>query len=71
MSQVSCLYMSTRLFVNLTQVYLPMYILDTLRMGKESIGYVPFVVYFVGFIFSCLMKPISRRISKKVLILID
>ncbi|GAU98136.1 hypothetical protein RvY_09317 [Ramazzottius varieornatus] len=63
---VSCLYMSTRLFVNLTQVYMPMYILDTLRMSKESIGYVPFVVYFVGFLCSIIMKPATRRIGKKV-----
>ena len=32
--QVALLYMSTRLIVNISQVYLPMYLTDTLKLDK-------------------------------------
>ncbi|XP_055342560.1 major facilitator superfamily domain-containing protein 12-like [Paramacrobiotus metropolitanus] len=63
---VGALYMSARLFVNLTQVYLPMYLLDTLQLGKDSIGYIPLMVYMTGFVASVIMKPLNRWIGKKV-----
>ncbi|OQV17781.1 Major facilitator superfamily domain-containing protein 12 [Hypsibius exemplaris] len=67
---VSVLYMSCRLFVNMTQCYLPMYLLDTLELEKESIGYIPLVVYLTGFGASLVMKPMSRIVGKKIACLV-
>ncbi|KAB7495419.1 Major facilitator superfamily domain-containing protein 12 [Armadillidium nasatum] len=63
--QVAVLYMATRLFVNLYQVYIPIYVQDTLHLEKETIATVPFVMYLAGFIGSLVMKKVNKIIGRK------
>ena len=64
--KVSFLYMTTRLCINLTQTYIPFYLQETLRMRRESIAYIPLVMYLSGFASSFLMKSISVKMGKKL-----
>ncbi|XP_064618686.1 major facilitator superfamily domain-containing protein 12-like [Lineus longissimus] len=62
---VGLIYMCTRLIVNMSQVYLPMYLQDTLGLKKDYIAIIPLVVYISGFLTTFLMKIINKLIGKK------
>lgn len=63
--QIAIIYMCTRLFVNLTQIYLPLYITETLKMKKDNVAVMPLVVYFSGFFTSLVMRPVNKIIGRK------
>ena len=64
--QVALVYMSTRLIVNLTQVYTPLYLVDSLKLEKNSVAIGPLVIYVSGFIMTLLLKVINRFIGRYV-----
>lgn len=57
--------MFTRLIVNLTQVYIPIYVSGSLLLAKQYIAIIPFVMYICGFIASFLMKPVNAFLGRK------
>lgn len=63
--QVATLYMCTRLIVNITQVYIPMYALETLSLNKDTIAKIPLVVYVSGFLSTFLSKPLNKCYGRK------
>ncbi|CAH1778048.1 unnamed protein product [Owenia fusiformis] len=63
--QIGLLYMFTRLVVNISQIYLPMYLTYTLSLKKHYIAIVPLIVYISGFISSFLMKPVNYVVGSK------
>lgn len=67
--QMALLYMCTRLVVNLSQVYIPMYLTDTLMLPKKYIAIIPLVVYVSGFVATILTKPISKVLNNEVIYL--
>ncbi|XP_053405307.1 major facilitator superfamily domain-containing protein 12-like isoform X2 [Mercenaria mercenaria] len=68
--QVAVIYMSTRLVVNISQVYLPIYLVETIKLDKDSIAIIPLIVYVSGFVTSLLMKYINAAVGRKVTFLI-
>lgn len=68
--KVALLYMGTRLCVNLTQVYIPLFLQDSLHLKKDSIAYIPLAIYSSGFVSSFLMKYLNVRIGMKTTYLI-
>ena len=64
--QVALLYMVSRLIVNLTQVFIPLYLQHTLDLKKESIAYIPLVIYCSGFIGSILVEAANKKFSNIV-----
>ncbi|XP_054163893.1 major facilitator superfamily domain-containing protein 12-like [Oppia nitens] len=66
--KVAYIYMVSRLFVNLTQVYTPLFLQKTLYLPKDSIAIIPFVTYISGFIFSFASKFISAKTGPKILL---
>ena len=65
-SQVALVYMSTRLIVNLTQVYTPLYLVDSLNLPKNSVAIGPLVIYVSGFLMTLLLKVVNRFIGRYV-----
>ncbi|KAK7075196.1 Major facilitator superfamily domain-containing protein 12 [Halocaridina rubra] len=63
--QIAVLYMATRLYVNLYQVYIPLYVQITLDLSESFIATVPFVMYLAGFVGSLVMKQINKKIGRK------
>lgn len=63
--QVAALYMCTRLIVNITQVYIPMYTLETLSLSKDTIAKIPLIVYVSGFLSTFLSKPLNKCYGRK------
>lgn len=61
---VALIYMCTRLVVNLTQVYVPLYMLDTLALHKTSVAIAPLVIFMAGFVMTLLLKTINKTIGR-------
>ena len=58
--------MTTRLFVNLSQAYIPLYLQITLQLHSSYVATVPLVMFLFGFATSTCMKYINRRVGRKV-----
>nr|XP_022328969.1 major facilitator superfamily domain-containing protein 12-like [Crassostrea virginica] len=63
--QMALIYMCTRLTVNISQIYMPMYITETLHMHKDSVALVPLVGYVAGFCTSLFMNNTNRLLGRK------
>ena len=63
--QVAMVYMATRLFINISQAYIPLYIQKTLVLKPVSIAVIPLIMFLSGFIVSMINKPISKLIGRK------
>jgi len=57
------IYMSARLAANSLQIYLTLYISDTIKLPAQYIGILPFVQYFFGFLASFSTKYIHKAHS--------
>ncbi|GAB6018970.1 Major facilitator super domain-containing protein 12 [Chamberlinius hualienensis] len=64
--QVAVVYMFTRLFVNLIQAYMPLYLQDTMVLPETSIAIFPLIMYVSGFLSSFFMKTLNRRFGRKL-----
>uniref|UniRef100_A0A1X7UVJ5 Death domain-containing protein n=1 Tax=Amphimedon queenslandica TaxID=400682 RepID=A0A1X7UVJ5_AMPQE len=63
---VALIYMSSRLIVNLTQVYSPLYMIDSLKMYRSSVAIIPLVIYFSGLIATFFMKRLNEFVGRYV-----
>nr|CAD7459697.1 unnamed protein product [Timema tahoe] len=63
--QVAALYMATRLFSNLAQVYIPLYLHESLGLGAESLAIVPLVMFLASFGMSLVTKILNRKAGRK------
>uniref|UniRef100_T1JDD2 Major facilitator superfamily associated domain-containing protein n=1 Tax=Strigamia maritima TaxID=126957 RepID=T1JDD2_STRMM len=68
--QIAILYMCTRLFVNLSQVYIPLFLQDTLKLQESSIAIIPLVMFVSGFVSTFFIKFMTKRAGKKFTYLI-
>ncbi|CAG0915809.1 unnamed protein product [Notodromas monacha] len=64
--KTAMLYMVTRLYVNITQVYIPLYLQDSLNLEARNLAIVPLVMYVSGFGSSFCIKWTNRRLGRKV-----
>ncbi|XP_063241656.1 major facilitator superfamily domain-containing protein 12-like isoform X2 [Bacillus rossius redtenbacheri] len=64
--QVAVVYTATRLFCNLSQVYVPLYLHESLRLGAESLAVVPLVMFVASFVMSLFAKALNRRTGRKI-----
>lgn len=63
---VAVVYMCTRLVVNLSQVYIPMYLTETLMLDKTYIALIPLVMYLSSFVATMTTHPVSKCLSQEV-----
>jgi len=62
---VAVVYMVTRLFVNVSNSYISLYIQSTLNLEPIFVAMVPLVMYIAGFIISVFLKFLTKRIGFK------
>lgn len=67
---LAVVYMSTRLTVNMTQVYMPMYITDTLELDKSQIALIPFISFISGFCATFPLRYLSKYLGTYITYLI-
>ncbi|XP_011494266.1 PREDICTED: major facilitator superfamily domain-containing protein 12-like isoform X2 [Ceratosolen solmsi marchali] len=68
--QVAFIYMPTRLFVNLTQTYVPLYLHETLNMPATSLAIIPLILYLSSFKASLIIHYLNSKLGRKVSYLI-
>jgi len=59
-------YMCTRIVVNISQVYVPFYVTDTLDMDATAIAIVPLLIYVSSFLATLVSKPMNARFGRRV-----
>ncbi|KAK2549626.1 Major facilitator superfamily domain-containing protein 12 [Acropora cervicornis] len=62
---MSVVYTCSRIAVNLTQSYSPLYLTEALHFQIEAIAYFPLVMLVSGAFSSFMVKKISRRLGTK------
>jgi Na+/melibiose symporter-like transporter len=63
---VACIYMSARLFVNVSQSYITFYVQYTVTLSSDMIAVIPLVMYVAGFFISLLLKFLTDRFGYKI-----
>jgi Na+/melibiose symporter-like transporter len=61
---VAGIYMGTRLVVNISQVYTPLYLVDTLHLPKDSVAIGPLAIYISGFIITLALRLLNKVIGR-------
>ncbi|CAL1288333.1 unnamed protein product [Larinioides sclopetarius] len=64
--QVGLLYMCTRLFQNMSLVFMPLYLQESLRANDDFIAKIPLVMNVSGFVISCCLPKLFKVFGKKV-----
>lgn len=64
--QLAMVYMASRLFVNLAQVYIPLYLHESLNKGADSLAIMPLVMYISSFVISLAVKPLNKHLGRKI-----
>ena len=65
MYKVAGMYMSTRLFVNLTQIYVPLYLHETLHMAATSLAIIPLIMFLSSFKASLVIEFLNTKLGRK------
>lgn len=63
--QIAAVYMSTRLFANLSQVLTPLYLHEQ-GFGAESLAVVPLVMFLSSFCTSFIVKAMNKHMGRKI-----
>ncbi|XP_031549348.1 major facilitator superfamily domain-containing protein 12-like [Actinia tenebrosa] len=63
---VAFIYMCSRVVVNISNSYFPLYLVDALGFEKEAIAYFPLLVLISSALFSIVARKISSRWGTKV-----
>ncbi|XP_063928728.1 major facilitator superfamily domain-containing protein 12-like isoform X1 [Zophobas morio] len=64
--QVAVVYMSTRLFVNLTQVFIPLYLHETLDMTASALALIPLIMFIGSFVTSMTIEKLNRGFGRRL-----
>lgn len=64
--QIACIYMPTRLFVNLSQIYIPLYLHKSLNMPATSLATIPLIMYLSSFVMSLIIEKLNTKLGRKV-----
>ena len=62
--------MATRLFVNLNQTYVPLYLQVSLKLPGLYVATIPLVMFIAGFVTSSVMKLFNRIMGRKTTFLL-
>ena len=63
---VALVYMCTRLVVNISQVYISLYLIDSLDLNKLSVAFSPLVIYISGLVTTALMKYVNKLLGREL-----
>ncbi|XP_011300736.1 major facilitator superfamily domain-containing protein 12 [Fopius arisanus] len=63
--QVASVYMSCRLFVNIAQIYVPLYLHESLSMPATSLAVIPFIMFMSSLKWSLIIEKINTKLGRK------
>lgn len=62
---VAAVYMLTRMVVNLSQVYVPIFLLHTVSMPSFSLALVPMLMYIFSFLMTMKQSDVDRKLGRR------
>ena len=68
---VICLYMAARLFINLSQTYIPFYVQYGLQLSPDMLAIIPMVMFISGFAISIVLGYIVEKFGYRISLLIS
>lgn len=63
--QAACIYMPTRLFINLSQIYIPLYLHEFLNMPATLLAIIPLTMFLSSFITSLVIEKLNTKLGRK------
>ncbi|XP_015108557.1 major facilitator superfamily domain-containing protein 12 [Diachasma alloeum] len=63
--QVASVYMACRLFVNIGQTYMPLYLHESLLMPATSLAVIPLIMYLSSFKWSLVIGKLNTKLGRK------
>ena len=63
--QTAIIYTCTRLMVNVSQTFIPLFLLVTLHAPKSTIASVPLTVFGAGLLSTCVCERLTRRLGSE------
>ena len=63
--QTAVIYTCTRLMVNVSQTFIPLFLLVTLHAPKSTIASVPLTVFGAGLLSTCVCERLTRRLGSE------
>lgn len=66
MYKVGSVYIATRLFFNLSQIYLSYYLHAYLQLSSKSLAIMPLIMFLSSFVTSFVVKPLNVEFGRKV-----
>ena len=63
---VACIYMSSKLFVTISQSYIAFYVQYTLALPSEMVAIAPLIMFIAGFFTSLVLKFVTDRYGYQV-----
>ncbi|CAK9830966.1 Major facilitator superfamily domain-containing protein 12 [Anthophora retusa] len=64
--QVAFVYMLTRLFVNLSQIYVPLYLHKSLSMPATFLAIIPLIMFLSSFVMSLIIERLNTKLGRKL-----
>lgn len=58
--------MPTRLFINLSQIYIPLYLHESLNMPATSLAIIPLIMYLSSFVMSLIIERLNTKLGRKI-----
>ena len=68
---VACIYMATRIFVNVSMIYMTFYLQYTISLPAEYVAVVPLVMYLSGLVVSIILKILTKRFGFKMAFIVS
>lgn len=62
---VAGVYMPTRLFVNISQIYIPLYLHESLKMPATALAVIPLIMYLSSLKMSLIIEKINTKLGRK------
>ncbi|CAG0922614.1 unnamed protein product [Notodromas monacha] len=63
--EVGWVYQTTRLLFNVSQVYMTLYLQETLSLGPQSVAIIPLVMFCSGLAATLFLKWLNQRLGRK------
>jgi len=63
--QIGGIYMTARVIVNVSQVYLPLFLIETLKMNKTNISVAPLTFFVVGLFATLSQNAINQAVGRR------
>lgn len=63
--KVASVYMACRLFVNIGQTYMPLYLHESLMMPATSLAVIPLIMFMSSFKWSLIIEKLNTKLGRK------